>query len=150
MKKNAMSQIAVGVLSTCLAGAALANGGPGDLCNSGNIKRSEIVQTTNANKYQKDWYGKLKAFNFTRRIQNTTGVNCVVQFNGGEVWFKKNGIHAGYTAENAGSSKIMLRAGAVTDVFANNTNDITYQRAYTTPTAPLGLTFDGVMSGRDY
>ena len=53
MKKNAMSQIAVGLLSTCLAGAALAAGGPGDLCNSDNIKRSEIVPTTNANKNQK-------------------------------------------------------------------------------------------------
>ncbi len=153
MKKNAMCQIAVGVLSTCLAGAALAAGGPADLCNSGNIKRSEIVQTTNNNKTQFDYGyegGRKLKFTFTRRIENKTGVNCVVQFNGGEDFYFKSEWKAGYTVSRADSNKIVLRSGAVTDLFSINANDITYQRAWTTGRAPADLTFNGVISGKGY
>ena len=115
MKKNAMCQIAVGVLSTCLAGAALANGGPGDLCNSDNIHRSDI-------KYDKNIYGP----QYTRTLHNTTLLGCIIKFQDNS-W-----IIAGQRAKNEQSQNALwLPPGGSTTVNGWSQNDITYERAKT-------------------
>ncbi len=115
MKKNAMCHIAVGVLSTCLAGAALANGGPGDLCNSNNIHRSDI-------KYDKNIYGR----QYTRTLHNTTLLGCVIKFQDNS-W-----RIAGQESKNERSQNALwLPPGGSTTVTGWKQSDITYERAKT-------------------
>ncbi len=122
MKKNAMCQIAVGVLSTCLAGAALAAGGPGDVCNSNNIHRSDI-------KYDKNIYGP----QYTRTLHNSTGVGCIIKFRDYS-WRIAGKQQLDFPSQSA----LLLPPGGSISVAGWKQSDITYERAMTASIKYLG------------
>ncbi len=125
MKKNAMCQIAVGVLSTCLAGAALAAGGPGDVCNSNNIHRSAITSIDKSSAL------KLRGYNYQRTIYNTTGVICGIKFRG-DNWAEKRLLNnSNLERKPAGIDILRIDSRFSTTVYGETENDITYERAKT-------------------
>ncbi len=133
MKKNAMSQIAVGLLSTCLAGAALANGGPGDLCNSDNIHRSNITSINKNSPY------KALGYKYERTIHNTTGVLCAIKFRGNN-WSEQRLMNINNLATKPSEYSILkIDSGYSTTVYGVTQNDITYERGRTVA-AIIGVT----------
>ena len=125
MKKNAMCQIAVGLLTTCLAGAALAAGGPGDECNSDNIQRSAITKIWTMNDADLAKF-KNVGLNYERTIYNSTSRTCVVKFRG-DNWMTTSR----WNTKPSGMNAISLGSHWQITIYGSTENDITYERAKT-------------------